>query len=486
MKLRTVELKNYRCYEKNDFHFGSDTTLIIGKNGTGKSSLLSAIRKGMSFIFSNTGSNELIKNNSNKIEGLNDWDTTYLEFGEGFQWPTNIGYEIETDDDSISWKFYKDKYGGKLHPTYYKSAQQKFQKHYLIESNILPLLGFYGDCYPHKRKENNKVVNDFNKILTKSISLPRDIGYALWSDEGSITSSWFLRTKFILNEIQKDVDSIKIISEEINELQKRLSSFSVVDDINASLIQIKTLDQRLNLIKKRYNDQTRPLEKEYEFVTEKVMQFFSNIGELDTDDLILFDIKKRRTEKSEALFFSFGKKNSINEGVFNEEALPMGYMRLLHIVYDIAYRWYLLNGEALLFDGLVLIDELELHLHPSLQQTVLQRFRKTFPGLQFIVTTHSPIILSNFNADEESTKIIQLEKKDGIYIDEELPNLFSMDYNSNLVNVMGVNISNKLLDAYINAFRFLNGENNPMAKDYYQKIEDLFDGKIPDFIKEKL
>lgn len=485
MKLKTIELQNYRCYENNDFHFGSDTTLIIGKNGTGKSSLLSAIRKGMTFIFSNTGSNKLIKNNSNKIEGLNDWDTTYLEFGEGFQWPTNIKYELDTDGDLISWRFYKDKYGGKLHPTHYKSAQQKFQKHHLTKSEALPLLGFYGDCYPHKRKESNKVVNDFNKILLKSVNLPRDIGYALWNDEGSITASWFLRTKFILNEIQQDNDNIKILSDEIDELQKRLSNFSVAD-ISASQVQIEIMKQRLELQKKRYNEQTAPLEKEFKFVTDKVMQFFSNIEELDSNDLILFDIKKRRTDKTDTLFFSFGKKDSINEGVFNEEALPMGYMRLLHIVYDIAYRWFLLNGEADQFDGLVLIDELELHLHPSLQQTVLQRFRKTFPGLQFIVTTHSPIILSNFNADLESTKIVQLEKKNGEYLDEQLENVYSMDYNSSLVDVMGVNISNKLLDAYINAYQFLKEDDKKLAKEYLNKIREIFNGKIPYFVQDKL
>lgn len=485
MKLKTIELKNYRCYQDNDFHFGSDTTLVIGKNGTGKSSLLSAIRKGMTFIFSNTGSNRLIKNNSNKIEGLNDWDTTYLEFGEGFQWPISIRYDLDADGDSIFWNFYKDKYGGKLHSKFYKSAQQKFQKHYLTESNKLPLLGFYGDRYPHNRKEGNKIINDFNKILLKSINLPRDIGYALWNDESSITSSWFIRTKFILNEIQQDTDNVKILEDEIDELQKRFSNFSVTD-VSASQLQIEIMKQRLELLKIRYKEQTQPLEKEFKFVTDKVKQFFSNIEELDSDDLILFDIKKRRIDKSDTLFFSFGKKDSINEGVFNEEALPMGYMRLLHIVYDIAYRWFLLNGEDSNFDGLVLIDEIELHLHPSLQQTVLQRFRNTFPGLQFIITTHSPIILSNFNAIDVTTKIIQLEKKEGTYTDEELQNKYSIDYNSNLVNVMGVNISNKLLDAYINAYQFLNKENNIMAKDYYQKIDDLFDGNIPNFIKKKL
>jgi predicted ATP-binding protein involved in virulence len=38
MKLRSIKLQNYRCYQDNDFYFGVDTTIIIDKNGTGKSS----------------------------------------------------------------------------------------------------------------------------------------------------------------------------------------------------------------------------------------------------------------------------------------------------------------------------------------------------------------------------------------------------------------------------------------------------------------
>lgn len=484
MKLKTIELQNYRCYENNDFHFGSDTTLIIGKNGTGKSSLLSAIRKGMTFIFSNSDGNKLVKNNPNKVEGLNDWDTTFKDYGEGFQWPTNINYIIDFESKPLLWQFHKDKYGGKLHSKYYKSAQKTFEKYFVKKNSVLPLLGFYGDCFPHKRKENNVVINKFNKILISSVQLPKDMGYALWNDEGSITSSWFLRTKFILNEIQTAHDSLNSIEKEMSELQKKISDFSI--DTISSTSQLLYLKERLALVKAKDLEQTTSLENEYKFVTGKLLEFFSNFNEVNSDDMILFDITRRRTLNSDTLFFNFGKQDSINEGLFNEESLPMGYLRLIHIVYDIAYRWYLLNGQSSEFDGLVLIDELELHLHPSLQQTVLERLRRTFPGIQLIVTTHSPIILSSFNAELESTKIIQLEKKNGEYLDEPLANVFSMDYNSNLVDVMGVNISNKLLDAYINAYQFLKEDDKKLAKEYLRKIEEIFNGNIPDFVQNKL
>lgn len=48
---------------------------------------------------------------------------------------------------------------------------------------------------------------------------------------------------------------------------------------------------------------------------------------------------------------------------------------------------------------LVLIDELELHLHPGLQRTILPRLREVFPNAQFVVSTHSPQVLSSVHAD---------------------------------------------------------------------------------------
>lgn len=486
MKLNTVELKNYRCYQDNDFKFGKDCTIIIGKNGTGKSSLLSALRKGMTFIFTNTGSNKLIKNNGNKIEGLEDWDTTFVENGEGYIWPVDIKYDISFDSNELNWRFHKDKYKGKLHSKYYKEAQKKFENYHLGETVQLPLLGFYGDCYPHKRKDSNAVVNSFNKILTRANVIPRDAGYFLWNSDGSIVSSWFLRTKFILNEILQETETISDLEKDIKLLQKRKSENDFID-IKSVDNQIHALQNRLKLLKEKSLNQTSKFQEEFDFVKEKVMTFFSKINEYDKDDLVLFDIKKRRIEKGEYLFFSFGTDNSFNEGVYNEISLPMGYQRLIHIIYDIAYRWYILNGKTESFDGLVLIDELELHLHPSLQQTVVERLIKTFPGLQFIITTHSPIILSNFSVDKEKTKIIQLERTNGAYSDEELGNLFTMDYNSNLVEVMGVNLSDKELNTLISGYNFLKNENKEeIARKYYAKISDFFNGNIPEFVLNKL
>ena len=69
---------------------------------------------------------------------------------------------------------------------------------------------------------------------------------------------------------------------------------------------------------------------------------------------------------------------------------------------DLARRLTLANPmleNPLLGKGIVLIDEIELHMHPSWQRKILGVLKHIFPNVQFIITTHSPIILSEVNED---------------------------------------------------------------------------------------
>ena len=87
----------------------------------------------------------------------------------------------------------------------------------------------------------------------------------------------------------------------------------------------------------------------------------------------------------------------------NGKAMPIsflsaGYQSCLWMVMDIAFRALLLNpGATSLADisGIVLIDEVDKHLHPKWQWNVLDALRDTFPGIQFIITTHAPIVIGS-------------------------------------------------------------------------------------------
>lgn len=81
--------------------------------------------------------------------------------------------------------------------------------------------------------------------------------------------------------------------------------------------------------------------------------------------------------------------------------LSDGYRTMLALVVDLARRMAVLNENILPKDellnspGIVLIDEVELHLHPSWQQRVLPDLMRIFPNTQFIVATHSPQVISS-------------------------------------------------------------------------------------------
>ena len=89
--------------------------------------------------------------------------------------------------------------------------------------------------------------------------------------------------------------------------------------------------------------------------------------------------------------------------------LSDGYRRIL----DIVFRAALLNkhvfkenpGEQ--SSGVVFIDEIDLHLHPALQKVVLQGLQAAFPRIQFIVTTHAPMVITRI-PDNENNQVLKL------------------------------------------------------------------------------
>lgn len=81
--------------------------------------------------------------------------------------------------------------------------------------------------------------------------------------------------------------------------------------------------------------------------------------------------------------------------------LSAGYQSILYMVMDIAYRLAVLNpGKNNLMEckGIVLIDEVDMHLHPKWQWNVIKVLENTYPNIQFIIATHSPIIISSCRA----------------------------------------------------------------------------------------
>lgn len=81
---------------------------------------------------------------------------------------------------------------------------------------------------------------------------------------------------------------------------------------------------------------------------------------------------------------------------------------LVGIIKEIEFRFPEEDELAVDFDGLILIDELELHLHPEWQSRITEVLTTVFPRAQFIVSTHSPHVVQNARPNQ----IIALERSD--------------------------------------------------------------------------
>jgi hypothetical protein len=101
--------------------------------------------------------------------------------------------------------------------------------------------------------------------------------------------------------------------------------------------------------------------------------------------------------------------------------LSDGYQALLVVVLDLMlrYQYLFFEGEPLAGRALVGIDEIDLHLHPRWQRTVLPQLTDLFPNTQFVVTTHSPIVVQA--AIDQRFSVIRLVESRGDVTVEPLP-----------------------------------------------------------------
>ena len=144
--------------------------------------------------------------------------------------------------------------------------------------------------------------------------------------------------------------------------------------------------------------------REYEMFKSIVVSFMKEINELT---------------EAPSIYYS----PQFTELVYKEDKTEMpisklsaGYQSLLWMVMDLAYRICMLNPELESREqitGIVLIDEIDLHLHPKWQWNVIDALRKTFAGVQFIIATHSPIVIS---ASKEANLILLDDAQDISYL----------------------------------------------------------------------
>lgn len=169
--------------------------------------------------------------------------------------------------------------------------------------------------------------------------------------------------------------------------------------------------------------------------------------------------------------------------------LSDGLRRLVNIVLDLSFRCMLLNKgiyglEACSkTEGTVLIDEIDLHLHPTLQSVVMKGLQHAFPKLQFIITSHAPMIMTGIPIDGDN-KIIKLgyNKQEG-YSAREIET-YGLDASTIIQAILGVTPrSQDVEDRLKTLFSFIDNEQYEGAALKLKEMRKQFGDYLPELAK---
>lgn len=413
MRIEWLKIQFFRCFYEYEIKFAPKATVLFGRNGVGKTSLISALHKALSFVFfKDTKRRDDVTltagNSSLRVEGY-DRKTDFMrdpKTGNAYPY-INISAKGEIYSLPISWEMYASTSTFHLAKSGYKKTFTKFinQVNHFDE---LPVLAYYSDSFPHVETKSK---------IDRSITGLRNFGYYQWNLEGACSKMWIERLERTIKTLERNTRIKEKIEEEMafNPDVQHEAYERVLAEISAARHEI-------------------------DCVSECLKQFTEGDEFLEVQELTLdaYD-DKLAALSSKGISYHFRK-------------LPAGYKRLLYIVLDLSYRSFVLNN-TVNSGGIVMIDEIDLHLHPGLEKEVLNRFITTFPRIQFIVSTHSPMVLTNLHTYGGECQIMRMEiGGDKPVVIEDI---YGLDYNSGVEDIMGVTAKNIEIDNLLNTLAYL-------------------------------
>ncbi|WP_349854676.1 AAA family ATPase [Bacteroides cellulosilyticus] len=403
MKLDRIKLKHFRCFEDFEMEFAEKVTVLFGRNGVGKTSLIHAISKALSFMFYNDSKMK-------DIEPLNAGNPKIAV--EGFKKDTDGMVNPETNNifkdlligatghcfgEAFTWSHGVSSSSYRYQPTLFKDAYIQLMN-LVAEKNFYPLIAYYSDGFPH--------IEDDKKVSEKIASL-RNFGYHQWNEETACSKIWLERFERTWKTMERTERTMK---------EGKVSNMEAVKE----------------MYEKAKN--------EIEAIQRCLVEFSSDDPDMAVEQLSLGSFDDRLVI------------TTVSGNTYSFRKLPAGYKRLFYMILDLAYRSYILNGNTEA-RGVVIIDEIDLHLHPTLEQSVLSRLTRTFPNTQFIVSTHSPLVITNINMEGGKNRIYRMNPVGTP--PTPISDVYGLDYNTGLEDVMGVEARNADIDNMIEACSFM-------------------------------
>ena len=432
MYLKKLHISNFRCFRDYTIEFAPGVTVLFGKNGSGKSTLIHAIHKALSFAFKNdkveedeltlsSGFSSLRPNQYRKKEDI------VRDEKSGFPLP-DICIHAEADflETTLDWDMYALTSTFALQPSKYKTAYKLLMSR-IKETGTFPVFAYFSDSFPH--------ISTKASTLTKTQLSLRNLGYLGWDDETAYSDLWITR----LTKIWTMWDRAKM------NVRHEEAALANCDNFKASgIINEKEYCEDVDLHRTRLENAQKDFNKynpEISSIRECLVNFSKKLPGIDVQNVFVSVYE----EDGLCLETKDGQNPPF-------EKLPAGYKRIFYMALDIAYRSYILNGTTD-SEGIVVIDEIDLHLHPALEQVILQCFQETFPNIQFIVSTHSPLVLTGVETEGKPNVILHMAS--GNTKPEVTHDIYGIDYNTGIEDVMGVESKNVELDYMVNLCAYM-------------------------------
>jgi len=346
LKINKLYLNNYRCFKDFTIDFHDQLTVLVATNGKGKTAILDAIAVAFGTFVNSTGLARGSVFHRSDVQKIKARETKTNEMEEVYPLVLEANGVINNEVTHWSRELHKPKGATTTKDTkpLIQYGQDIRKKVVQKVDEILPLISYYGTgrLWGLKKITLNKKQHETSRLSGYIDCLDPLSSYKSFE-------SWYV--DICLAELELKIEEI-----EKNNLDISNNEFTVIR---------KSIQQAVN------------------HIVEK------NTGWKDI-------VYKKRAETIVAQNETFGELSLMQ--------LSDGIRNMIGLVADIAYRAVKLNphleNAPKQTPGIVLIDEVDMHLHPKWQQTVLTDLTKAFPNIQFIVTTHSPQVLSTVKKEQ--------------------------------------------------------------------------------------
>ena len=449
MKVKRLHLQNYGRFEDLKIDFAptaektSNVTVIVGNNGAGKSQVLQALATGLSWFVNG------LSNYDKEISVIKSEEHGFLESDEG-QYIEQYQIMNNKDYSELELSFYDESIGMEFLNT------NSTRKEILVPAS-----------YGVRRTGFDELIKVFSKNSQKSkdISFPIVAYYPV--NRGVISTPMDIKEDSTTNQLTAYEDALKSSV----SFEDFFSWFRAREDIeNESFASSKAkkkdkeedvADTFMKSLKDGYIEKGKLEEfssKEVQELREAIRIFETNFEELfsrrffsDKQLTVVRIAIEEFTDLTNPRIRRQGTPTMIVEKDGEEldvKQLSQGEKSLLALVGDIARRLALLNpsldnpSEG---EGVVMIDEVDLHLHPKWQHDLIDKLVATFPNVQFILTTHSPHVISDRN------DILLYSLDDGELT--EMPNVYGEDANTVLTKIFDVDIRDSKVEEQFNVIR---------------------------------